>query len=711
MGHYLDGKVFNFYFSGVYDGKMIFGKELEVMNVDRKTRIQLKREPFSVEKRPVQQVDFQKLNDELVHYCEAGWSGERVVLGNGNEYSRYVEISGTVDGSELTSQVWAQRKSMGVTDVITVDGKVVAFFNPGRVNTELLVLDGYEAVTPLVKYADELLSKAEFGVNHLGNVMVQSRDGTLLATEVFLPEGIDPGQKVPAIVVRTCYGKSREIQRCWHWVTRGYALVVQDVRGRSDSDGPLEPFQNERTDACDLFEWMAKQPWCDGNIGMWGASYLGYTTTAAATSRNPYLKTAISEVNVGSPFYDTARRGGAICSWPLLCWTLGQSVSNRIDFDVFAGKTIDKEEAITHRPIAEIPQKIIGKASGPWDLWAKHYLYDDFWRHSDNTVHSKNINIPMLILSGWYDGDALGVQETWRFLTENDTPGRRIILGAWPHRLNAFRDHNNLEFGNDAVDYDFDTRIIRWFDLYLKGIQNGEDKKPRAMYYVVGENKWRESDDWNPTETSLVNLYLSSGGRANTQFGDGKAELSPPDTSGFDEYTYDPTQPIRGDFNHVSPYVCNGIHMRGDCLVYDTLPLENDVAMAGNVYSEFYASSSALDTDFIIRICDVDEDGVARRISDNIIRAHFRNGWDKPELLEPGKVEKYSLEMYFNAYVFKRGHKIRVDVTSSNEAEFFPNTNTGIDPYTDPKPITAQNRIYHGKEYPSHVKLPILYGL
>lgn len=153
--------------------------------------------------------------------------------------------------------------------------------------------------------------------------MVPCKDGVRLATEVFLPKGLEPGQKVPSIVIRTCYGKARDIDRSWHWVTRGYAFVIQDVRGRSDSDGTLEAFQHEREDADDLFNWIAAQPWSDGNIGMWGASYLGYTTTSACTSGNPHLKTAVSEVNVGSPFYDTVRKGGTVCSWPLLCWTLG----------------------------------------------------------------------------------------------------------------------------------------------------------------------------------------------------------------------------------------------------------------------------------------------------------------------------------------------------------------------------------------------------
>src|SRR5690606_27644999 len=235
-------------------------------------------------------------------------------------------------------------------------------------------------------------SKAEYGIQPLGVHWVTTRDGVKLATEVFLPAGGRPGQKFPTIVVRTCYGRARDLYRCTHWVYRGYAFVIQDVRGRGDSDGELVPFYYERDDAYDLFDWIAQQEWSDGNIGMWGASYLGYTTTAAATSGHPNLKCAISEVNVGSPFFmDTVRRGGAVCSWPLLSWTLAQSVSNRTDFDLFAGKTVDPHEVVRMRPIADIPEKVLGKRSGPWDIWAQHYYWDDFWKHCDNGTYAHNI--------------------------------------------------------------------------------------------------------------------------------------------------------------------------------------------------------------------------------------------------------------------------------------------------------------------------------
>lgn len=321
----------------------------------------------------------------------------------------------------------------------------------------------------------------------------------------------------------------------------------------------------------------------------------------------------------------------------------------------------------------------------------------------------------MLILSGWYDGDALGVQETWRFLNKYDKAGRRIVLGPWPHGLNAWRDCMDLEFGDNAIDYDFDTRIIRWFDLYLKGIQNGEDKQPRATYYVIGENQWHTSDEWMPKEARLVNLYLDSDGHANSLNGDGRITLEPA-APGTDSYVYDPEFPCGGegdgfDDGLICPYKCNSRQIRNDVLCYDSPVLEQDVAIAGPLYAELYAASSAVDTDFIVRVSDVNEEGTARNVSFGILRAEFRKGWDKPELLVPGKVEKYEMEMYFYGMVFKKGHKIRIDVSSSELMESFPNTNTGTNPYEDPDPIKATQTIYHGAEYPSHVKLPVLYGL
>ncbi len=704
---------FNHYRSGVYEGQFVFGgSELLWLGIDPQTRMHLKRILFDKGMKE-SLFDLPALHANFAALSSAAWSGETVTLPNGTRYNRYLAFPGTVDGREATGQLWAMRGEPPIMDVVTVAGTVVAFVMPGRISSEMLILEGHESVTPFTKYADPVLSKAEYGIRPLGNEAVRTRDGVDLATEVFLPAGGRPGQRFPAIVVRTCYGKARDLHRCTHWVNRGYAFVIQDVRGRSDSDGELVPFYHEREDARDLFDWIAAQEWSDGNIGMWGASYLGYTTTAAATTGHPNLKTAISEVNVGSPFYyDTVRRGGAVCSWPLLCWTLGQSVSNRTDFDVFGGKTVDPEKVVRMRPLLDIPTQAIGKRSGPWDMWAEHYQYDEFWRHCDNGAHAHDLKVPMLILSGWHDGDALGVQETWRFLTEHDVPGRRIIIGPWPHGLNAFRDCMDLAYGDNAIDYDFDTRTIRWFDRYLKGVANGEDEKPRATYYLGGEgaNEWRTSDDWNPAEAQLVELYLDSDGGANSMHGNGRLVTTPTPGDRFDTYVYDPSNVASGD-GQFTPSVLNPQQSRQDYLVYETGVLKQNVAVAGNLSARFFAASSAVDTDFFVTVSDVDEKGVARKVSTNGIRAEFRNWPAVPSaLLTPGSVEAYELYLHFAGHVFEAGHKIRVDICSADYMTFFPNTNTGVDPFTDPEPVVATQRVHHGADWPSCVRLPVLYG-
>ncbi|MEG0805751.1 MAG: CocE/NonD family hydrolase [Lachnospiraceae bacterium] len=713
MNTYLQNQTFCHYISGVYQGKFRFGENQLIWDeCDTRTRVQLKEIEFTQTRYP-SLFDFHQLYNTLNLYTDESWSQDKQVLKNGALYNRYLTFDGIVNGQEVTGQLWAMRGEPPVMDIVTVEGKVAAFIMTGRISQEYLILEGYESVTPHIKYDDNRLSKVEYGINYLGNQWVKTRDDVNLATDVFLPEGAEPGAKFPTIVIRTCYGKAREYGRMTHYVNRGYAFVVQDVRGRSDSDGELVPFYYERDDAYDLFSWIKDQEWSDGAIGMWGASYLGYTATAAATSGHPNLKTVISEVNVGSPFFhDTVRRGGALCSWPLLCWTLAQSVSNRVSMSTFEGEGLDWDKVVTHRPLSDIPNYAIGKQSGPWKIWSEHYRFDEFWAHCDNSLRGDNIKIPMFVLSGWHDGDAIGVQETWSMLTKYDKPGRRIMIGPWPHSLNAFRDCMDMHYGDNAIDYDFDTRQIRWFDHYLKGIENGEETQPRASYYVggPGENKWHYSNDWNPEECVDQKLYLDSDSGANSLNGNGRLQVNEPKTDTWDSYIYDPENcaSTTGEFE---PIVLNAQQSRQDHLVYTTKKLLENVAVAGNLSADFYAASSAVDTDFYVRISEVDEQGVAREIAQNMIRAEFRN---YPEVvsapLTPGNVEKYHIGLNFAGHVFAKGNQIRVDISSSDYMVGFPNTNTGIDPFENPKPVIATQTIYHGSKYLSYITLPVLYG-
>ncbi|MNC01070.1 Cocaine esterase [compost metagenome] len=705
MTTYLHTTEFHFYCSGIYNGKIHFTeKAIMHARVDVRRRTQMQDNVLEPNAKYV--LPFAKIARQLSAYETAGWTGEKVVLDTGEVYHKHIRYEAEIGGRLQASQVWALRGDTAL-DVVTLDGEVIAFLTPNRYGIELIVKAGYEALTPLTVYDEPLLSKPEYGVNDLGTFLIPMRDGIKLATDVFLPEGIQPGTKLPTILVRTCYDRNGKKEIFMRWANKGYAVVSQDVRGRADSEGELIPFYNERDDGYDTIDWIIAQDWTDGKVGMWGASYLGYVVVAAATSGHPNLKAVVNEVNVGSPFIDTARKGGTLCSWPLLSWTLAQSVGTRTDFDIFGGITVNPEAAVDARPIRDIPQQMIGKTSGPWELWSQHPEYDDFWRNCTFTELGHQVKVPMYVISGWYDGDSPGVSETWRMLTEHDVPNRKIRLGAWEHGPNRARDLQGVAFGEDAVVYDYDVSVLRWFDRFLKEIPNGIDGEPRASYYVVGENRWRTSEDWTPAEAVVTPFYLAGEGRANSSLGDGRLVSAPEADSAPDTFIYNPADPI-ADSGEREPENMRKHELRSDIVVYTSEPLADKLTVAGELSCILYAASTGLDTDWVVTLSDVHENGDSIRLSNYIVRAKYRHGLDNPQLLVPGQVEKYDIFLQNIAHTFAAGHRIRFTVTSSSKFVAFPNTNTGNDPYEDTEAVIVHQTICHNLKHPSHILLPVI---
>ncbi|MBP3039068.1 CocE/NonD family hydrolase [Bacillaceae bacterium Marseille-Q3522] len=707
MHTYLNETIFHYYCAGVYEGKIQFcQKNVMHAKVDRRQRTQMKEDVLSANLNA--NFPFSYLHEHVRDYAEAEWTGDQVILKNYAVYQKHITYQAKLDGKILTSQVWALRNDTAL-DVVTIDGKIIAFVCPNRYGMEVIVKEGMEKWTPLVVYEDPKLSKAEYGINDLGTFFVPMRDGVKLATDVYLPEGIEKGKKLPAILIRSCYDRHAKKDFLIRWANKGYAVVNQDVRGRADSDGDLVPFYYERDDGSDTMDWIIKQEWSDGNIGMWGASYLGYVVVSAATSGHPNLKAVVDEVNVGSPFTDTVRRGGTICSWPLLSWTLAQSVGTRTNFGIFSGNDVSVEKVVDARPIKDIPQQVIGRHSGPWDIWSEHPEYDEFWENCTFSKRGNQVHVPIFVISGWYDGDSAGVSETWRMLKEHDVPNRKIWLGPWEHNPNRARDYHGVHFSNDAVLYHYDVNVLRWFDRFLKGIDNGIDLEPRATYYVVGENKWKTSGDWTPNEAAVTALYLESNGKANSSFGDGLLQTAVPEQEQMDSFIYDPKQPFT--FSGLrEPECLNPFEVRNDIVVYTSAELDTDVTIAGELSAEIYAASTGKDTDWVVTLSDVDPAGNSIRLSNYIVRAKYRKGYESPELLEPGKVEKYTIFLPNAAHTYQKGHRIRFSITSSSKFVAFPNNNTGKNPYEDDEAIIVKQSIYHSKNYPSHVKLPVLTG-
>lgn len=705
----------NLYCAGVFEGVAHFAKDgLRVGYVDAKTRFAGTPEPFRGG--DFLALPLQDLHQRFPELADAAWDGEEVTLPSGAAYSRHIPWTGRVDGAEKTARIWAQRKADPAVDVITLDGEVIAFVQPHRYGMDIAVRKGYEALTPLSQYTDPALklSQPAYGTDCLGIQTAVMRDGVKLAQRVFVPYTGDPSARFPTLLVRSCYTKERMQFKLSKYVNKGYALVMQDVRGRGDSEGDLDPFAFERDDTSDTIDWIIRQPWSDGNVGTWGASYLGHVVVQGATSGHPNLKCVIDEVNVGSPFVDTVRRGGALCSQPLLCWALAQSSGQRPNMK-YMSPGVDWDPILAHRPIKDIAKKELGEpANDLWEKWTRYDEENEWWQRCDFSRNFSNVRAPMLVISGWYDGDGLGVSETWRGLSKHDVKDRRIILGPWEHGPNTTRDVEGVPFGNNAVIYHFDITNLRWYDHYLKGIDNGVDREMRATYYVVGENAWHTSADWPPAESALTCCYFDSQGHANSANGDGLLTWEAPAQEGHDTYLYDPSLPhddlISKQVGHRSPISYKGHELRADMLVYTSEPLGEAVTIAGEISAELYASSSAKDTDWLVRLLDVDADGNARKLSENILRAKYRNGFATAELLEAGKVEKYVLQMESNGWRVEKGHRLRVHVQSSAKNLVFPNTNTGNPPFDELEGdgVVARNSIYHGGAYPSHIKLPIL---
>lgn len=638
-------------------------------------------------------------------------SSSDIELSWGHCYQRYLKMEGIVEGEKRESWIWAQRRVKFPLDIVVGNNQVIGFILIKRDSCIILVRPGYENLTPLKYWNDPLLSRADHAVKHIGKFSVKMRDGISLATEVWLPADLPEGSKVPAILVRTPYGRLRLGEAELRFVQRGYALVAQDTRGREDSEGEWIPMIHEINDGDDTLNWIAEQPWSDGKIGMIGASYGGFVQWAAAASGNPHLKSIVSLVTAGSPFIDIPRKGGTIVSG-MLAWSF-MMAEKRLNTD--AMNRDDWDEVLSIRPIKDIPKKALGKDIYFWNQWMEHTDYDDFWKKSDWTRYGDKIDVPALIISGWYDDDGMGTTEAWEMNERNKRDNQRLILGPWYHQANTTREIHNIPFGNNAIRYDLDLLYLRWFDRFLKGIDNGVEKESRVEYYMVGENQWKKSKKWPPEEVQYVNLYLHSQGNAITSAGDGCIKPTVPDEQPVDTYIFDPKDPapylIDMSENECSvPENYKDVEKRDDVLVYTSEPLKEDVAIAGDVYAVLYASSSARDTDWVVRLTDVDEEGNSIRLSDGVIRARYRNSFEKPELLVPNKVERYEIRMTKIANVFKKGHRIRVSVTSGAKNLAFPNHNTGNDPATDTEMIVATQTVYHDKNYPSHIKLPVIKG-
>ncbi len=553
------------------------------------------------------------------------------------------------------------------------------------------------------------------------NVQIPMRDGVDLAADLYRP---DSDGRFPVLLMRTYWGKHEpwKITSALFFAKRGYIVVLQDVRGRFDSGGIWNPYLNEVRDGYDTQMWVGKQSWCDGNIGMFGISYDGFTQLEPAPLHSPYVKALIpmgnQQTNFGHLYNDGVMQIGTVFTAGLFMG--GHTMQPTIGGVYGTGiPIINWQNVLMRLPLMTALDDI---SYIPWvKEWIRHDRYDDYWASYGVKGKYQQITTPAYFVTGWYDNL---LHEAWRnfagFREQGGTPDvrqrTRIIVGPWQHGDTSLDPGWDADFGPNA-NLNRDELFLSWFDYRLKGMKSGLGAEPPIKIFVMGANKWRFENEWPLARTKWTNFYLNSGGRGNSLHGDGvlSTSLPPAKEAKDDQYIYDPNHPVPtlGGQIAIFPGVWGArdrrpVQRRNDVLVYTTAPLTEDVEVTGPVSAILYVSSTAVDTDFTATLSDVYPDGRAVHICEGIRGARFRESLEHPTPIVPGKVYKFEISLWETSNVFKAGHRIRVDISSSNFPRYARNQNTANPFGMSAEVNIAHQTIFHNAEYPSHLILPII---
>jgi uncharacterized protein len=564
------------------------------------------------------------------------------------------------------------------------------------------------------------------------------RDGTILRADIYRPA--DNG-KHPAIIFRTPYERHSVLSWCFLPVIEaalsGYAIVIQNLRGTWDSEGKSglgdTSLTIESKDGYDSIEWIASQNWCDGNVGSAGGSYMGLLQWITARENPPHLK-AISPWVSGSGGTEPSRNNGIVNLGVALNWILGRAVEIA-DRQEKQGKDVSQIRSLLDRavedpsliynylPLKEVPHF---NFEGLKEIWTSRILNTDAdtpeYFEKNRTQYEK-IQVPCFHVSGWYDFYPSGTLGHFMNMREKGgsayaRQNQHILMGPWLHLGPTFEGNTgNLFFGKLASieGSQLGRYIISYFDKYLQG---KSVDLPHVRYFVMGRNEWRTADTWPVPGTQWHRYYLHSRGHANSSAGDGALSRDEPASELPDYFVYNPHFPLptmgcRGHWQLTtfapSPQDQTELEKRQDILCYSTPELKEDIEITGPLKLHLFAASSARDTDFTAKLVDVYPDGKAYNVvCDGIIRARYRNSLFKPELLNPGEVNEYIINLEAVSQLFRKGHRIRLDVSSSSFPEYDRNMNTGHPVGDDAKGIPALQSIFHDSVYASYIDLPVI---
>ena len=566
----------------------------------------------------------------------------------------------------------------------------------------------------------------------LPNLEIPMRDGTILRADLYRPQAEG---RYPTLLSRTPYNKSMANgmgNSAVRFAAAGYCVLLQDCRGRFSSDGDFTPFFQEIDDGYDSVEWAAAQSWSTGKVGMFGPSYVGATQWLAAAARPPHLAAIVPSVTASDYYDGWIYQGGAFLLEFNLTWTLGNLAlagAQRLKLDPkeraalmqrFLQHIDSPTETMSTLPLSSAPVISDPGIAPYYRDWLGHPERSDYWERINIARHHANIAVPALNVGGWFDLFLRGTLQNYTGMragggSSDARNGQRLIVGPWSHTTPLFGPiQGEVPFGMQSLGAanDLDGQAIRWFDYWLKGEKNGVLDGPPVRIFTMGAHRWRTAADWPLPGTKYVAWHLHSHGRANTSNGDGLLDTHPPAAEPPDTFLYDPRRPVptRGGavFTRGGAYDQRGVELRDDVLVYTSPPLEKDMEVTGPLSVTLWASSSAEDTDFTAKLVDVSPTGFAMNLADNILRARYRNGMHKAEMLKPGNPYAFTIDLLGTSNLFKKGHRIRVEIASSNFPRFdrHPNTGGALAEATDMRP--ALQTVYHDASHPSHIVLPVV---
>jgi len=559
------------------------------------------------------------------------------------------------------------------------------------------------------------------------DVPMKTRDGVTLFADIYRPNS---PEKFPVILMRTPYDKSVNwaVSPVYRMVTRGYVVIIQDVRGRYTSEGEWYPFKHEQADGYDTVEWAAALPYCNGKVGMMGASYVGATQMLAAIAQPPHLAATAPNMTASNYHDGWTYQSGAFEQWFDENWTsqLAQNTLTRlIDRNTNALVGVPALPLINY-PVfnfGQLPSEAqLTTLLAPYFLdWLAHPDYDEYWKQWSIEEHFSKISVPMLQVGAWYDIFNAGTLRNYLGAkkygaTEAARTQQHLLIEIGGH--SGFgRRIGDVDFGPHATENEYTSVILDWYDFLFKGIQNQFATDKPVKLFVMGANEYRQEDDWPPPQARNTKYFLHSGGKANSLRGDGSLSTSAPKSETADAFVYNPSNPAP---TMGGPLCCDADHMepgprdqrsvenRDDVLVYSTGPLQHDMEVTGPVTADLFVKSSAVDTDFTAKLVDVAPDGFAQDLTEGILRMRYRASPEHPELMNPGQIYEITLDLWATSNVFLRGHSLRLEISSSNFPRFDRNLNTGEEIRSGRNFVSATNTVLHDAQHASALVLPVM---